>query len=192
MGRLLPYRVAILALVVLLGACSGPTIYKQNFAANYRHQDIMADHLQQGMLVEVLGSYKDVPESELAPAIAAAMDGKNEGLPIPFSAKPQDQEQSVRQVTVLFNPSVTAMGHQVCQNTALPGTTGDPDAALIVYCKRGQTFSELWMTLPEGAQPGNPAFTQAFASAARTLLPIQPPMDRPDGCGIGCRFKIGM
>lgn len=176
------HRALPIVLAVLLAAFSGGTLYNQQFANSYDFQELMALHGGKDMRLVVSGNPYDIDASALSEAVGAAMSGRNEGLPITFTATPAGDVGPGR-IEILFQPPTDAIGVRLCRGKTKPDAgSGEADRALIVYCKRDRNLSSLWLKFPQGAVPGNQAFNDAFALATRELLPRTSPMDRGDRC----------
>lgn len=171
------------ALALSLTACSGETLYNQHFANSYDFLELMAFHGGKEMALSVSGNPYRIDRTELSDAVGGAMSGRNPGLPITFTHRPNNPDIGPGRIEVLFQPPPDAIGAYLCRGETKP----DPgsryaDEALIVYCKRDRDLSSLWLRFPEGAAPGNEAFNEAFALAVRELLPSDPPLYRRDRC----------
>lgn len=187
MGR--PLKWLSTALVLLLSACFGGTLYNQHFAHSYEFLELMAFHGGKDMRLVVSGDPYSIDDGALNRAVGAAMSGRNEGLPINFTETPQ-VETGPGRIEILFQPPANAIGARLCRGETKPDPNGgSADRALIVYCKRDRDLSSLWLKLPEGAVPGNQAFNDAFALAIRELLPSDPPLDRGDRC-LNCLVEL--
>ena len=172
--------VSLVAILALLAGCAGAKVYNEQFHANYRHLDVMADHGGKDMKLEIIGAPADADEADLGDAVGTAMTGRNWGLPITFTTRPEASAGAPSRVVVLFSPTPDALGRDVCAGAVEPSANGNPNSAIIAYCLRDVERSSIWIDLPTDAKLGDPAFNESLALATRALLPLRPPFDRSE------------
>jgi hypothetical protein len=170
----------IAATLTFLAGCAGGKVYNEQFHANYRHLELMAEHGGKDMKLELLGAPTGADEAFLAEAVGTAMTGKNWGLPITFTTTPTETAGAPSRIVVLFSPAPSALGRRVCDGSATPSANGSPNSAIVAYCRRDLERSSVWIDLPPGAGVGTPAFEESLALATRALLPIRSPFDRTE------------
>ncbi|MDF1748274.1 MAG: hypothetical protein P1V34_05300 [Alphaproteobacteria bacterium] len=191
MIRFFSQTILLACATVALASCAGTgaTVYKQSYASLYRQQEIIAEHYKTGVSVDTVGSFSGVSSPELTDTVAKAMDKHNEGPPLRFHPRTTDNWDKDHHAAVLFQPAPDALAFKLCEGTAVPSKIGNPNTAILAYCRNGKPYSDVWVTIPAGAKPGDKAFNDAFALATRTLLPINP--EGRDRCDFNCQQMIG-
>lgn len=172
--------------LTLLVACSGGSLYNPHVAGNYNHMDLNADHGNKDMKLVVTGNPFLVGEDALFNAIASAMDGQNDGLPIHFTANPTLSPEAPGRIEVLFSPPADGLGRQLCAGTLTPSDAGDKSTAIMAYCTRDAEKTSIWIGLPQGSEPGDAAFQETFAQAILYMTPRHPLFDKPESCNPNC------
>lgn len=185
MFRISSVGIALLVPLILVG-CSSAKLYNQHFAQNYRFLELMDNHGGKDMRLEVLGNPYGADPADLAETAAAAMRGRNQGLPIAFTPTPVETEGAPTRMVLLLGPEPDALPQRVCQGAAAPDTNADGRSAMLVYCKRQTALSGTWIDFPDGAAPGGKPFAEALALAVHTLTPPVSPFDKPERCGDDC------
>lgn len=173
-------------LITTLAACSGAKIYNLQFAQNYQHLALMAEHGGRQMKLEVLGGPTEPDPVLLTQSVAKAMSGSNVGRPITFTPTPTNPADAPSSIVMLLDPAPDALGRQVCAGTAPRADTQAPRSAIIAYCKRGLELSSIWIELPEDGTVGSGPFNKALALATRQLLPVRSPFDTNGNCRVDC------
>lgn len=189
--RLTSRSVWLLCAAMILASCAGTgaTVYKQSYAALYRQQEIIAKHYETGVSVDTIGSFAGLSAPDLGQSVASAMDQHNEGPPLRFYARTAENWDKDHHAAVLFQPAPDALAFKLCEGTAVSSAKGNPNTALLAYCRYGKPYSDVWVTIPAGAKPGDTAFEDAFALATRLLLPVNP--EGRDRCDFNCQQMIG-
>ncbi len=90
------------ALALTLTACSGGTLYNQHFASSYDFLELMAFHGGKEMPLSVSGNPYRIDGKKLSNAVGAAMSGRNPGLPITFTDRPNNPDIGPGRIEVLF------------------------------------------------------------------------------------------
>lgn len=174
------------SLCLSVTACSGATLYNQDFQQNYNFAELMANHGGKDMKLQVIGDPYGMNQADLAKVIADAITNKNQGQPIRFTTTPEETAAKPTRMVLLLDPAKDAIAQSVCAGTAPRDPGSDGHRAILAYCKRDQPLSSTTVALPAGAKPGSKGFADALALAVNTITPLQNPYDKPQGCLLEC------
>lgn len=184
--RPIPRISLLFSVIVALASCTGGKVYNPQFAQNYQHLELMAEHGGRDMKLDVLGTRGGTDPETLVQLVAEAMSGRNVGLPITFTPTPTDPPEAPSKIVVLFGPAPSTLGRQVCAGDAAFDDSGTGNSMIVAYCRRGMEMSSIWVDLPPDSSVESASFNDTLAFATRQLLPVKSPFDTTETCRNNC------
>lgn len=165
-------------LVLLAAGCAGgATLYKVDYASNYDPADFGYFNAEHGMRVIVLNNPSDSSKAEFGSALAHALEGRNYGAPIRFTADPASRATFDTRIIVLFAPERTQAAEALCRETspeARPDPGSNAGTMLMVYCKYDKMHSTVTASGRLPLPIGGAAFNAYVGQAAQTLMDQAP------------------
>lgn len=179
--------IAGISLIALAGcAFSGVTVSRVDYANQYEPLEIAAaGGGDRQMKVVVSGNPFDAPMPEVEQSVIASMQGRTFGIPVNFSANPENPDPSrPYRVVVAFNPDGVRDPAQLCAtgDSLTSSTPGSGTTTLMgAFCSSDSYLSHAVARADAVEGPGSEKLDDMVAQLTLALFPSENPNQQVDG-----------